>query len=127
METTNQPEHEINGDTRLDDAIAMLAGHAEQMSKSTEGASFNKDAASWSTLFRDTSKPYGDAMKMLEDALKLRERLEKSYPGSGQMTIKELFIKMTDRERLSLFHERINTETPGVFDEFLKAWWMNRY
>jgi hypothetical protein len=50
----------------------MLAGHAEQMSKSAEGASFNKDAASWSTLLRDTSKPYGDAMKMLEDALKLR-------------------------------------------------------
>ncbi|HRP31896.1 MAG TPA: hypothetical protein PKV73_08395 [Agriterribacter sp.] len=51
-----------------------------------------------------TYKPDQDAVKQYEDALKVSERLNRKNSNSRHLTMKQAFLKMSDQERLSLFH-----------------------
>ena len=123
----NQSEFEINGNTTISEAIEILKRHADTLANSGEAAKFHQENPNWSKVFRKPYKPYQDALEQYEEALKLNEWLNGKNPENGQLTIKEIFLNMSDQERLSLFHKRINSGIPSIFDEYLKAWWINKY
>jgi hypothetical protein len=37
------------------------------------------------------------------------------------------FSKLSENQKLSLFHKRINTDEETPYDELLHSWWINRY
>jgi hypothetical protein len=122
-----QSKSEIDGNTTISEAIEILKQQANIIANSEEATKFHQENPSWSNLFKKSYKPYQDAVAQYEEALNLNEWLNGKIPKNGHLTIKEVFLNMTDQERLTLFHKRINTGTPSIFDEFLKAWWTNRY
>lgn len=62
-----------------------------------------------------------------ENALAVNEWLNGSNPKYYHRTIEEIFISMSDQQRLTLFNQRIHSDAPTLFDDWLRAWWMNRY
>lgn len=123
----NEPEIEINGNSTISEAIEILRRRVENVAHSEEATKFHTENPNWSNLFRKTYKPYQDALEQYEEALKVNEWLNGKNPSNGHLTIMEIFISMSDRERVNLFNRRINTSTPSIFDDYLKTWWINRY
>lgn len=117
----------INGNTTIIEAIEILKKQADQIAQSEEAARFHQENPSWSNLFRESYEPYQDAVKEYENALEVNEWLNGKNPENGQLTIEQAFLKMSDQQRLTLFHKRINTGIASIFDEYLRAWWINRY
>lgn len=123
----NQPDFEINGDTTITEAIDILKRRADAIAQSEEAARFHEENPSWSNLFRKPYAPYEAALGQYKEALEINEWLNGKHPENGQMTIKEIFLNMSDQTRLSMFHKRINTGVSSIFDSYLQAWWMSRY
>lgn len=123
----DQSKLEISGNTTISEAIKILKQQADAIAHSEEAAKFHEENPSWSKLFRKPYKPYQDAVQQYEEILKINEWLNGKNPGNGHLTIKEIFLSMSDQDRLSLFHKRINTGIPSIFDGYLQAWWINRY
>lgn len=118
---------EITEETTISEAIEILKQRAEDIANSTEEAKFHQENPSWSKLFRKSYKPYRDALMRYEEACELYEWLNGKNPENAHLTIKEAFTALSEQERLSLFNKRVNTEVACIFDEHLKAWWINRY
>ena len=118
---------EINDNTTISEAMEILKQRASIIANSEETAKFRQENPHWSTLYKKAYKPYQDAVEQYEEALKLNEWLNGKNPQNGHLTIKEVFLNMSDQQRLSLFCQRVNTDIPGIFDEWLQAWWMSRY
>lgn len=123
--TTTVPE--ITGNTTMSEAISILKQKADAIAGSDGAAAFHKDNPDWSNLFRQSYKPYEDAVKEYEEALKLNEWLNGKNPANGHLTLLQIFQNMTDQQRLTLFVNRIDSVISGIFDEYLQIWWMNRY
>ena len=123
----HQPESDINGDTTITEAIAILKRRVDAIAQSAEAARFHEDNPSWSNLFRKPYPPYEVALRQYEEALEINEWLNGKHPGNGHLTMKEIFFKMSDQQQLSLFHKRVNTGIASIFDHYLQSWWMSRY
>ena len=123
----NEIEIEINGNTTISEAIEILRRRVENVAHSEEAIKFHKENPNWSNLFREKYKPYQDAVEQYDDVLCLNEWLNGKNPLYRHLPIKEAFINMSKHERMSLFNKRININIPSIFDEYLKAWWINRY
>ena len=123
----SQTINEINSKTTISEAIEILKQRADAIAGSAEAAAFLQQNAGFSKLFVKPYPPYQRAVQEYEQALELNEWLNGKNPANGHLTILETFKRMTDQQRLSLFMKRINTDTPGLFDECLMIWWKNRY
>jgi len=124
MET---PKFTITSEHTITEALEILKQQVDHHTQSEEAKKFHQDNPSWSTLFRESYKPYQDALHQYEEALKVNEWLNGKNPENGNLTIGEIFFRMSDQQRLSLFHRRINSSTSSIFDEHLQAWWLCRY
>jgi len=118
---------DINAQTTIAEAIKILKQKADIISESEEAQNFYKQNNTWSKLFKDTYKPYADAVKQYEEALEINQWLNNSGSENSNLTLTEIFNSMPNQQKLSLFHKRINTDTPSIFDKQLQAWWMSRY
>lgn len=132
MKNSNERETDFytigfNDSTTMSEAIEILKARADAIANSEEAAKFNKEDPSWSKLFGAEFRPYKIAVEEYERALELNEWLNGKFPDNKHITLLEAFKKMTDQERLSLFHKRVNSNIPTVFDEYLKIWWIHRY
>ncbi|MDO5510665.1 MAG: hypothetical protein Q4F57_08210 [Weeksellaceae bacterium] len=123
----SKSESEINENTTISEAIQIFKDRVDALANSEEAAKYHQDNPSWSSLFRANYKPYQDAVANYEEALKVNEWLNGKSPENGHLTLLEVFMRMSDQQRLSLFHKRINSETSSIFDKYLRAWWINRY
>lgn len=121
------PSEKINSETKMSEALEILKQEVEDIANSDKAADFAKDNPNWSTLFAKTYPPFQDALDQYNDALKLNEWLNGQNPANGHLSLKEIFLNLTDQHRLSLFTVRTNTTVPSIFDELLRAWWINRY
>lgn len=123
----NSNKYQINSDTTISEAIQILKQKAEDIAREKDAEQFYENDTSWSNLFRKSYQPYEDALAQYEDALELNKWLNGENPENGHLTLLDAFLKMTDQQRLTLFQKRINSKVPGLFDEYLRTWWINRY
>lgn len=117
----------FTAETTIEQAIEILKKQAEEMANSAEVQKFKNDNPHWSNLFRETHPAYHEAMLEYEAAVELYEWLNGKKKANANISIKQAFIELSERDRLSLFHQRVNSTIPTLFDEYLKIWWMNRY
>ncbi|MCZ2458677.1 MAG: hypothetical protein LC128_03530 [Chitinophagales bacterium] len=123
----NLSQFKFTGDTTIKEAIEILKKKAEYIGSSKEAEKFYKEHESWSTLFREEFPEYKTALAEYKDAEELNAWLNGKNPEFHHMSIDDCFRKMSDQERLSLFHRRVNSNVPSLFDEWLRIWWINRY
>lgn len=123
----DESKSEITDDTTISEAVEILALKANAIANSEEAKKFHQENPNWSNLFKKNYQPYKYATAQYEEALSLNEWLNGKCPQNGHWTLKEVFFNMSDQEKLSLFIKRVDTDTPSIFDELLKVWWINRY
>lgn len=125
--TMDESKFEINVDTTISEAIAILKLNANSIAYSGEAKKFHQENPNSLNLFKKSYNPYQEAVALYKEALNINEWLNVKSPKNVHWTLKEVFFNMTDQEKLSLFQKRIDKHTPSIFDELLRAWWTNRY
>lgn len=105
---------QINGDTQLDELANQLAIEIQSLTQKGEGISTSSDQQKI-------------LQSLYEELVSVKEWGLSVGLGQDQLCIKNLFVKMSEQRKLSLFHKRINQQQPSLFDDYLEAWWKSRY